>query len=361
MNFRHLFTLILILPAPLLATGQFFSEKRTFEKEFHVNREMTLEISNKYGTIHLTTWKKDSVSVRTEIVASASSQSKLGKMFEGINVSFSESNLQIIAQTNFTQSIGMLFESFKGMTSKLIPYETRVQINYFVSIPENINLKIDNKYGDIYMENNSADVKISLSNGSFKADVLNNASALSLSFCDATINKITAGKIDASFSEVEIKESDNLSISSISGRFELKQIGKIHTDSRRDKFYIGKILSIDGDSYFSDFKIDELRNELNLITRYGSVDAGLIDKNIQSVTINSSYTDISLNFDQTASYNLDVRYISSSLTTPEKNSSLERKVINEEKKENMTFGTVGKNPGNVKVKIDANRGNIFIR
>jgi hypothetical protein len=361
MNFRYSLIILFILLAPMLATGQSYSEKRTFQKSFRVNKEMTLEITNKYGTIHLTTWDKDSVSIRSEIEASASSQSKLGKMFAEINVNFSESNYQIIAQTNFTQSIGMMFESFKGMTSKIIPYETRVQINYFVSLPENLNLKIDNKYGDIYMENNSADVKISLSNGSLKANVLNNASALTLSFCNATINKITKGKIDASFSEVEIRESTNLSISSVSGRFELKQSGKVHIDSRRDKFFIGKILSMDGDSYFTDFRIDELKDDLNFATRYGSVEASLIDMSIQAITLNTSYTDIELSFDPAASYNLDIRHINSSLTTPDKNSSLEKKVISEEKKEKMTFGTVGKNPGNVKVKIDANRGDIIIK
>jgi len=361
MNFRYSLTLIFILLAPRLATGQSYSEKRTFQKNFRVNGEMSLEISNKYGTIHLTTWNKDSVAIRAEIEASASSQSKLGKMFEGINVSFSESNYQIIAQTDFTQSIGMLFESFKGMTSKIIPYETRVQINYFVSLPENLNLKIVNKYGDIYMENNSADIKISLSNGSLKANMLNNASSLTLSFCDATINKINKAKIDASFSEVVIGESDNLSISSVSGRFELKQAGKIHADSRRDKFFFGILLSLDGDSYFTDFRIEELKNELNMITKYGSLNADLIDKGIQAISLNTSYTDINLSFDPAASYNLDIRHINSSLTTPEKNASLEKKVINEEKKENMTFGTVGKNPANVKVKIDANRGNIYIK
>jgi hypothetical protein len=255
----------------------------------------------------------------------------------------------------------MLFESFKGMTSKLISYETRVQINYFVSLPENLNLKIDNKYGDIYMENNSADIKISLSNGSLKANILNSASSLILSFCDATINKINKGKIEASFSEVVIGESDNLSISSVSGRFELKQAGKIHTDSRRDKFFFGKLISLDGDSYFTDFRIEELKNELNMITKYGSLNADLVDKGIAAITLNTSYTDINLSFDPLVSYNLDIRYINSSLITPDKNSSLEKKVINEEKKENMTFGTVGKNPANVKVKIDANRGNIYIK
>jgi hypothetical protein len=361
MNFRNSFLLLFVLLVPALSKGQSYSETRSFQRSFQVKKEMTLEITNKYGTIHLTTWNKDSVSVRAEIDAFASSESRLAKMLEGININLSETNYQIIAQTDFTQNINMLFESFKGMTNKIIPYDSRIQINYYISLPENINLKIDNRYGDVYMENNSAEISIAVSNGSFKANTLNNGSDIRLTFCDATINKIGAGNIAASFSEVEIKESKSLSISSISSRFDLKKTGKIHTESRRDKFFIGTISSIEGDSYFTDFKIDELTDDFSMITKYGSIFIDLINKKIQLININSGYTDIGLTFEPTSSYNLDIRHINCFLSTPEKNSALEKRVINEEKKEYITFGTVGKNPGNTKIKIDANRGNIFIK
>jgi hypothetical protein len=361
MHYKFTFTLFLIFISPFIIKGQSYSEKRTFQRSFPVTKEMTLEITNKYGTIHLTNWNKDSVSIKADIEAFASNQSRLGKMFEGININFSQSSYYIIAETDFTQSISMLFESFKGMTKKLIPYDSRVQINYYISLPENINLKIDNRYGDVYMEDNRADLSITVSNGSLKANSLNNATEIKLTFCDATINKIATGKIDAAFSEVVIGESKSLSISSISSRFDLKQTGKLHTESRRDKFFIGSLASANGDSYFTDFKIEELKDEIDLVTKYGSIYIDMIAKSIQLISINSGYTDLSFSFDPAVSYNLDIRHINAFLITPEKNARLEKKAINEDKKEYMTFGTIGKNPGNIKVKIDANHGNIFIR
>lgn len=49
------------------------------------------------------------------------------------------------------------------------------------------------------------------------------------------------------------------------------------------------------------------------------------------------------------------------LVVPEKNSKIEKKILNDEKKEYMTFGTVGRNPGNTKVMINATRGNIYLK
>ena len=98
-----------------------------------------------------------------------------------------------------------------------------------------------------------------------------------------------------------------------------------------------------------------------LTTKYGSVNADFIEKGFESININSGYSDISLGFDQGSSYNLDIRHINSFLVLPDKNIKTEQKALNEEKKEYMTFGTVGKNPGTTKVKIDATRGNIYLK
>jgi hypothetical protein len=172
---------------------------------------------------------------------------------------------------------------------------------------------------------------------------------------------MAGGYLNASFSEIEIGESGDLTISAISSRFDIRKSNSISIESRRDKFYIGSIVSISGNSYFSDFRIDELQKELNLVTKYGSLNMDLIEKGFDLVTINSGYTDISLAFDPAASYNLDIRHSNSFLVIPEKNSSLEKKTLNQEKDEYMTFGTVGRNPGNTKVMIDATRGNIYLK
>ena len=361
MNFKLSVAFILILVFSKSISGQSFSEKRTFWKTVAVNKEMILEVNNKYGTIHISNWNTDSVSVKAEVEAFAPNENRLGKMLEGINVNITETSYMVRAQTDFTQSINMLFESFKGMTNKLIPYDSRVQINYFISAPDYLNLKIENKYGDVYMENNTGDLSITLSNGSFKANYLNRASDLKLTFCDATINKIASGNIDADFSEVVIGESQTLKINSISSRFDLKKTDKIDTESRRDKFFIGTIESLQGNSYFSDFRIEKLKNEVDLVTKYGSINIDLVEKTFELITINSGYSDLTLTFDPSVSYNLDIRHINAFLNVPEKNANLEKKSINEEKKEYITYGTVGRNPGSIKVKIDATRGNIFIR
>lgn len=361
MNYKTLIIINLLFFIFNSLSAQSDSEMRSFIKTVPVGKESSLEVSNKYGTIHITPWNKDSAYIRAEVKAFAPNQAKLKKMFDGIYVNITETTSLVRAQTDFTQNINMLFEGFKGMTSKIISYDSRVEINYYISIPEYLNLKIENRYGDIYMENNTGTLSVSVFNGSFKANSLGKGSSLTMAFCDATINSIISGKIDASFSEISIGETGDISINSISSKYDIKKAGMIRFESRRDKFFIDDIDIFQGSSYFTDFRVSNLKKELDITTRYGSVNIDFIEKGFEEITINSGYSDISLEFDQGSSYNLDIRHINAFLVLPDKNVKTEQKVLNEEKKEYMTYGTVGRNPGSTKVKIDATRGNIYLK
>jgi hypothetical protein len=355
-------TIILILSFSYgISSGQSVSDKKIYRKSLPVNKEITLELNNKYGNIHINPWNKDTVSVKVEIEASAPDRDRLHKMLRDVDVDITGTTFIVKVETEFTESITTLFESFKEMTRKIIPYESRIEINYFIEAPEYLDMKIVNRYGDVYMENNTGKLSLNLSNGSFKANSISETGEIKLVFCDATVNNLAKGNINASFSEVEINESHDLTITSISSKFDLKRTAMINVDSKRDKFYIGTINSIKGDSYFTDYHIDELLHEISLNTKYGNLSTALVDKNFYGVTIKSAYTDIDLTFHNLASYNLEIKHLNAFLVLPERKSSIKKRAIDEEKNEFMTSGTVGSNPGNVKVMIDATRGNIHIK
>lgn len=361
MNYRLILIIGLIFFKFNLTWAQNESESRNYIKTVPVGKETTLEVSNKYGTIQITPWSKDSACIRAEIKAYGKDQSKLSKMFEGIKVNITDSRYIVRAQTEFTSGINSLFENFKGMTNKIISYDSRLEINYYISVPEYLNLRIDNKYGDVYVENTSGEFRISISNGSFKANSLGKNSSVNMNFCDATINSILSGNLDATFSDVTIETSEDLTINSVSSKFDIKKAGIIRGESRRDKFYLDEISSLHFTSYFTDFRIGNVWKELDLNARYGDINATLIDKGFESVNINSGYADISLSFDPSSSYNLDIRHINAFLVLPDKNIKAEKKAISEDKKEYITSGIFGKSPGTGKVKIDATRGNIYLK
>ena len=361
MSYKILIASALLLTIFNPAMAQANSETRSYMRSFPVGRETTLEVTNKYGTIQVTSWKKDSAYIRAEIRAVAPSKEKLSAMFEGISISITGSDQVLRAQTLFTQNIGRLFESFKGMTSKFIPYDSKVEINYYISIPDYLNLKIDNKYGDVYMEDCKGRFSGSVSNGSFRAGSLSGEAALTLTFCDAKVTSLTRGRIDATFSELSGVKLGDLFINSTSSRYEIGNAGEIRLDSRRDKFFIDTVMSVTGNTYFTDYSGKSLKKEISLTTRYGSLEIESVSKGFESINLNSGYADIILKFEESSSYKLDIRHLNTFITMPTVNARTQEKIINEEKKESVIYGTVGSDPGSASVKIDATRGKIYLK
>lgn len=361
MHYKLIYILLICLFQIQVLTGQPFVETKRIKKTVPVNSKMTLELDNKYGNIHINPWDKDSVSVIADIEATSSNLQRLNKMFNGVDVEIAQTDYLVKVETEINQNINDLLETIKGLTDKLIPYESRLRINYVIYAPDYLNTRITNKYGDVYMENNRGEFSLNLSNGSFKANALSGINSLKLVFCNATINKIIHGDINASFSEMSIGESQDLDISSVSSRFDIDIAGKIEIESRRDKFHIGEVNFINGKSYFTDFRIGRLTKEISLETKYGNLDTENIEKGIETIKINSGFTDINLKFDAAVSYNLDIRHVNTYIVLPEKNAKIEKRTLNEDKKEYVISGTVGRNPGNVKVTIDATRGNIYLK
>ena len=361
MSCKTLLTSLLLVLIFRPGAAQNPSETRSYMKTFPVGRETSLEVTNKYGTIEITTWKKDSAYIRAEIKAYSPNQEKLTSMFEGITVNITGAGSLLKAETVFAQSFTRLFEGFKGMTSKIISYDSRIEIDYYINVPEYLDIKIDNRYGDVFMENCTGKLSATVSNGSFKAGNLEKVSELILSFCDATVNTISSGRIQASFSEITSEKIGNLSISSVSSKYNIANAGKVDFESRRDKYFIDNIESVAGTAYFTDYNLKSLTKEISLMTKYGSFNVDSVENGFDAINLNSGYSDIHLRFAGNASYNFEIRHMNSFLTLPSRNVKSEVKTLSDEKKEYITFGTVGASPGTSKVKIDASRGRIYIK
>jgi hypothetical protein len=351
--------LISLMLNPLSA--QSVSEKRSFIRSIPLEKDARLEIKNRYGDIHISSWKKDSVNIMAEIEAFAPNHEKLDKLLEGIEININTSGSVVRAETEFGREITDFLESIKGLTEKIIDYDSRVQINYFINIPDYVDIRIENQFGDISMENNTGAISIDLSNGDFKANSLNRISELSLDFGDAEIGSVRSGKINTSFSRYVIRESGELSINSTSGRYELSKVDKIDIESRRDKFFIGNISGMNGISYFTDYSIESLTGNTDLTLKYGNFNAENIDSRFENIDLTSAYCDISMHFEPSASCGYEIRHTNAFVVIPEKNIKSEKETLNKDKKEYLITGILGSNPGSRKVSIDATRGSIYLK
>jgi hypothetical protein len=296
-----------------------------------------------------------------EIEATGSTSSKLRNMLEGIEIDISASGSRIKAETLFGKELTVLLESFKGFTEKFIDYGSKIRISYHINIPEYVDIKIKNQFGDITMQNNTGMVSVDLSNGDFKANSLNRLSEFNFDFGEAEIGSVKDARIVTTFSKFYIKEAGELSVNSTGSRYELGRTGRLNLESRRDKFFIEDASGLGGASYFSDFRIERLTGQNILTLKYGSFETESVDRGFEKIDISSAYSDITLSFEPSSAFSFRINHTNAFVVIPEKNTRSEKKSVNEEKKEFLITGSAGNDPGGHEVRIDASRGNIYLK
>jgi hypothetical protein len=349
-------SLIFALQALLSQTAE---ETRVIEKSFAVSGEMSFEVINKYGKIHLSHTDADSVNISIEMHASAPNQSKLRKLIDGVSFDLNSTNYFIIAETNFIKGPATLFESIRSLTNNIISSESRLEVNYYIEVPVGIDVKIDNRYGDIYIESISCNLDVTLSNGSLRAEDLTGNSSFDLSFFNSTINSLTTARMNLSYGEIKVSHADDLNIKSSSSRLEIGTANRLFINSKRDKYYIDFLSKLEGESYFSEVSIDQLSKSISISTKYGSLSVDKLEDGFELFSLYSDYTSVYLSTDKKSSFNLDIKVINCPTSMPGE-WVIEEKIISEERKEYLYFGQIGNARNRSQIKINSTRGRLIL-
>lgn len=350
MNFRTLFSLWLLLSlyaGDLL--GQVYTDRQV--RSYKITENTSVEILNKYGKIHVITWDIDSVKFEVDLRITANTIEKMQKLRNNVKFEFTGNQYIITAKTIFVSTSNMITE----FVDAFIP-SNQVMINYMVYVPRHAILKIDNKFGDVYMDDFEGNLEINLSNGDLKANKLSGNPVIRLSAGDGMINSIQNGKVYVSYSDMQIRQADNLHLETRSSRIDVEKGDKLKIDSRRDKLVITEGIDVTASGYFSTLEIEHLVKELRCSFKYGVVTVDKVNSGFSFININSEYTDIDLFFDRTASYNIDITHHNDVyINYPASISQIKTEDLDVDQKTKLTYGKIGNmsKESTSKVKISA--------
>ena len=308
MKYKKLKMTLAFLVAAGMVQAQIYSESRKIERSFPASSETRLDLSNKYGTIHVIPWRKDSVHIEIELYVKSSSNSKLDKIMKDIDFEFTDTRYYIVASTNFGNKYNTFFSDLRDISGSIIPSKNQVEINYTVHVPGSMNISMNNKYGDIYIDDMKGSVSINLSNGDLKANSLIGDVSISLNFGNGIVNELGNAKMNISYADIEIGKVNQLTIESKSSKIRLQEVEILKTNSRRDKYTISHIGNLFGESWFSDIWMNRMEEEINYSPKYGVLKVDTIPSGFSFIHINTEYTDLNLIFEKQASFMLEVMH-----------------------------------------------------
>jgi hypothetical protein len=321
-------------------------------RSFRVNEGVTLDLSNKYGKVHVIRWNYDSVKFIIDLRIRTKDASKMQKLKQNIDFEFTASQYFLNARTKIGDNASDVFQDIKDIAGTYLSSSNTVTINYTVMVPDYISLKIDNKFGNVYLDDIGRSFNLTLSYGDFSCNRLSGKSEIRITSGNAEIGYISDGMLFVSYGNLHLHDAGKLIAETRSSTVTIDKSIELRVNSRRDKLYLNELGSLSGESYFSNISAGILHNELNFVSRYGAINMDNIRRSFTRVNLMAEFTKISLAFDRSASYNLELTHHQEvTFVYPKNIASLKTKVINVEEKQFLTTGVIGNEPAGSSVEI----------
>ncbi|WP_148114111.1 hypothetical protein [Ancylomarina longa] len=309
-----------------------------------------LNISNKYGDIAIKNWEKDSVSVQVIITIETTSEEKAKFLFSNIDININKSGNIITAKTKISP---------KFKTGK------KFQIDYEVFMPEYVHLDITNKFGNIYIKTIREKANINLSYGNLHGEKFlypeeKPVSEIKLSYAKATIEECNRTKLTLKYSKMNIGQSNTLVVLSRYSKLHLDNNETLIADSKYDAFSIVNTNTfIVNMGQYSDFKVENVNNDLELNLRYGNCLIDHVSKNFKSIKVDNQYVASKILIEDGASYSLEAETKYCGISYPENAQVIEKIVNNSETSLKVLVGS--NNESESKVRIHSQYGNVSLK
>src|SRR6056297_1780314 len=147
------FIQIIIVTAAYSATDEF---SKDLHKEFNADQNTLLFIENKFGDVNINNWDENKVVIDVTITVDHRNEDKAKELLEYIQVDITQEENTIKAITTI---------------------DKKFSIDYDIKIPKNIHLDLENKYGNVFINEIYGHALVDVKYGNLK------------------INKIIRGKI----------------------------------------------------------------------------------------------------------------------------------------------------------------------
>ncbi len=324
----------------LLAKGKWKDYNKTIEKEHTIGQTGDFEIDTKHSNIDITTWDKETVSVKTVISVEAKSEEEAEEFLTFLNLEFIEGStyLKCVMENSYHEN----YTWRDYLPWNISNYKTlQFKIEHKIQMPKGANLKIENKHGNVNIPDLDGKVDVELRYGNLSVGTIANDMKLELKHGNAdvaslktlnaelgysnfSINKAEKIYLESRHSEIDIREVDHLESESRYDEFQIDVVNEVIGDCRYSDFEIGTIDNIKLDASYSDFTMDNLSKSIQVDLRYGDFEVKELDENFKEIDINSEYTDVDIDLDESTDYSLQLEGLHLSL--PEKLSKLKNDI-----------------------------------
>ncbi|MDA3817312.1 MAG: hypothetical protein PF486_08040 [Prolixibacteraceae bacterium] len=282
------------------------SESEHISRGFVVDNSTIVDIGNKYGDIVIKTWDRDTLWVQIDYEVTGRNYDEIHQKMKDIDFELTQSGHYVVINTLIGESKNRLLDELKKLKETIGFGETEVEINMKITIPDNLDLRVKNKFGNIYIDDYNGDVTLNMDNGRLKAHNLNGYVNMKVNFADAIINHIDNGRLEVYYSDMNLTSARRLRIDSKTSNITLTEVASLFVNSSRDDYRIRLISDFETVSNWTDFSISEFTNKSDVRMNYGDLTIENIKPGFDHLVVDANSTNIQLFLNRETDVNFDI-------------------------------------------------------
>jgi len=257
----------------MIENGEVSQKVKNYTKSYPMDANDKLRIDNKFGKVLVNTWAKPEVRVEVNIRSFADNDETAQKMIDAISISDSKDGDVVSFSTSFGRGGSVWDDLFNNRND-----HHKAEVNYTIYMPSKNALDIHNKYGNTELPDFDGRVSLDCAYGNIEAKaLLHDDNQVHVRYGSANIGGLSTADVNVSY-----------------GSFELGSIDKIN-----------------GEFHYSTARIGKIKSDANINAHYaGSVNIDDLDKNFNSFSYSSSYSNlrVGVNNGSNANFDVTVRY-----------------------------------------------------
>ncbi|WP_108808852.1 hypothetical protein [Aquimarina spinulae] len=352
--------LLLMIPALALANngdlkGKYTKEK-TLKKDFSVNADALLKISNDYGNLDITSWNENRIVMEITIKVSGNNEEKVIKKLESIDVEFDSSSQMVTAKTTFNKNNSSWWDKWtSGWNNNM-----NMKINYTVKVPVTNSVDFNNDYGSITLDKIKGNAKINCDYGQIIiGELLGDNNYINIDYTNnSTISYMKNGKINADYSDFEVGNGDKIDLNADYTQSKFKSIKNLNYNCDYGGIRIENGGKIIGHSDYVNTKFGSISEELSIDSDYGSIEVRSLQPTFKNVTIKTDYTSVNIGYEDGCTFDFAIKTSYGGIKLDE-SINVQKKYVKDSKKDYQGYS--GQANSGKAINITSSYGGIKLR
>jgi hypothetical protein len=275
-----------------------YTKNKVITKEFTVNSDATLSISNKYGNINVVTGTTNKIEIQVSITTNGDNEDKVQERLNQITVEFNGSSSSVSAKT----IIGNTSNSWNWGNRNNV----NMEINYIVKMPVTNNVKLTNDYGGINLDKLEGSATINCDYGKIDiGDLLNAINSINIDYTNnSNIDYMKNGEVNADYSTLHIAASGNVNLNADYSHLSFGTVENLDYNCDYGDIKIDECGDIEGNNDYMQTSIEKLNGSAIFDVDYGSIKINTTSENFKKIDIESSYTNIKIGVNPASKFNI---------------------------------------------------------